>query len=87
MNPTDKKDLNKVVKALEVLSDVVRQRHFTVFAFSSGYKVVLGTPSLAWGPDETGDGTSGDLGLVSSLEQHPTMAEAILDVIKNRQEF
>jgi len=78
-------DLNKLIEALEIVSDVLRDRHFTIFAFTTGYKCVLGTPGLLG--DDLNEPPEGDRGLVSSLELHPLLADAIRDVIKNQQMF
>ncbi len=67
------------IKALDEKSSP--RRHYAIFAFSGGYKVVFGTPYI------TGGEVDGDFNILADLEQHPTIEAAIQDALKNGQEF
>jgi hypothetical protein len=69
---SQRNDLRHLLEFAETLADDQTDGHLTLMRFTTGWKVVVGTPSLgAEGRDE-----------VSNLKQYPSLGEALASLAK-----
>lgn len=69
--------LEKLLDALEVVANLKSDGHYTIFKFTTGWKIMLDTPNLDTGKQRD---------LVWNMKMHPTLEEAIEGLIASNFE-
>ncbi len=75
----DEEQLKAMIEEAEKLASTRTDGHLSIFRFTTGWKVALGTPILEPGwPDDD---------YLWGIPAHPTLAAALLDFLERRHKF